>query len=64
MNKIVKIIMDRDGYDYEEAISILFDTKNMMDDCDDPEEAVEIFWRRIRIGTWLYTILNEFIEII
>ncbi len=43
MNKIVKIIMDRDGYDYEEAISILFDTKNMMDDCDDPEEAVEIF---------------------
>jgi len=43
MNKIVKIIMDRDGYDYEEAISILLDIKNMMDDCDDPEEAVEIF---------------------
>lgn len=43
MNKIVKIIMDRDGYDYEEAMSVLLDTKSMMDDCDDPDEAVEIF---------------------
>lgn len=43
MNKIVKIIMDRDGYDYEEAMDVLLDTKSIMDDCDDPEEAVEIF---------------------
>lgn len=43
MNKIVKMIMDRDGYDYEEAMSVLLDTKNMMGDCDNPEEAVEIF---------------------
>lgn len=43
MNKIVKIIMDRDGYDYEEAMSVLLDTKSMMDDCDNPEEAVEIY---------------------
>lgn len=43
MNKIVKIIMKRDGYDYEEAKSIALDVKNMMDDCDDSEEAIEIF---------------------
>lgn len=49
MNKIVKIIMDRDGYDYEEAISILLDIKNMMDDCDDPEEAVEIFEEELEL---------------
>lgn len=43
MNKIIEILMERDGYDYEDAMSILLDIKNMMDDCDDPEEAVEIF---------------------
>lgn len=43
MNNIIKTIMDRDGYDYEEAISILLDIKSMMDDCDNPEEGVEIF---------------------
>ncbi|MDY3015916.1 MAG: hypothetical protein SOR79_02050 [Blautia sp.] len=43
MNKIIEILMERDGYDYEDAMSVLLDTKNMMDDCDDSEEAIEIF---------------------
>lgn len=49
MNKIVKIIMDRDGYNYEEAMAIVLDTKNMMNDCDDPEEALEIFEEELRL---------------
>ena len=44
MEEIVKILMERDGNTREEALSIIEDIKEMMEECDyDPEECENIF---------------------
>ena len=44
MEEIIKIIMKRDGNTREEALSIIEDVKEMMEECDyDPEECEDIF---------------------
>lgn len=44
MEEIIKIIMKRDGNTREEALSIIEDVKEMMEECNyDPEECENIF---------------------
>ena len=44
MEEIIKILMERDGNTREEALSIIEDVKEMMEECDyDPEECENIF---------------------
>lgn len=44
MEEIIKILMKRDGNTREEALSIIEDVKEMMEECNyDPEECVNIF---------------------
>ena len=44
MGEIVKILMERDGNTREEALSIIEDVKEMMEECDyDPEKCENIF---------------------
>ena len=44
MNDIVNILMKRDGISKEEALDLLEDVKEMMEECDyDPEECENIF---------------------
>lgn len=44
MEDIVKILMERDGNTREEALSIIEDVKEMMEECDyDQEECENIF---------------------
>lgn len=43
MNKIVKILMERDGITEQEAQEMVQETVNMMDECDyDPIECEDI----------------------
>lgn len=43
MNKVVKILMERDGITEQEAQEIVQGTINMMDECDyDPMECEDI----------------------
>ncbi len=44
MNRIIKILMKRDGMTEQEADDLLKETKQMMEDCNyDPSESEEIF---------------------
>ena len=44
MEEIIKILMKRDENTREEALSIIEDVKEMMEECNyDPEECVNIF---------------------
>ena len=44
MEKIIRILMERDGISREEAVSIVKDVKEMMEECNyDPAECEEIF---------------------
>lgn len=47
MNKIVKILMERDGLTQQEAIDLANETKQMMEECNDPEESEEIFMENL-----------------
>ena len=43
MNRVVKILMEREGLSREEAEDILNEVKEMLEDCNyDPEESEEI----------------------
>ena len=44
MNEIVNILMQRDGMTKEEALDLVREVKDMMEECNyDPEECEEIF---------------------
>ena len=44
MEEIIKILMKRDGNTREEALSIIEDVREMMEECDyEPEECEDIF---------------------
>ena len=44
MEEIIKILMERDENTREEALSIIEDVKEMMEECNyDPEECEDIF---------------------
>ena len=48
MNKIVEILMRRDGYSEKEAIDRINEVKSMMEECNyDPEESEEIFMSQL-----------------
>ena len=44
IEEIIKILMKRDGNTREEALSIIEDVREMMEECDyEPEECEDIF---------------------
>ena len=44
MNEIIKILMKRDGISKDEAVDLLKEIKDMMEECEyDPEECENIF---------------------
>ena len=48
MDKIIEILMRRDVYTKDEAISLLNEVKDMMKDCNyDPEESERIFMEEL-----------------
>ncbi len=48
MNRIVKILMERDDITEDEAKDLLKETKQMMEDCGyDPEESERIFMENL-----------------
>ena len=48
MDRIIEILMRRDGYAKDEAISLLNEVKDMMKDCNyDPEESERIFMEEL-----------------
>ncbi|MFR3656703.1 MAG: hypothetical protein ACLTWK_00275 [Eisenbergiella sp.] len=48
MDKIVKILMSRDGMTKEEAVELIRDVRQMFEECEyDPVECEEIFYEEI-----------------
>lgn len=44
MERIIEILMRRDGYSRKEAVDIVNDVRSMMKDCNyDPDKSEEIF---------------------